>query len=80
MPDGHPPISTIFRTGRLLAPSMPVSSSALPASLLIGARLYRPSREALLAIFERNGQSGLPGYAPGRELNLVLGTVRINIA
>ncbi len=27
----HPPISTIRRTGRLLAPSMPVSSSTLPA-------------------------------------------------
>ncbi len=27
----QPPRSTIFRTGRLLAPSMPVSSSALPA-------------------------------------------------
>jgi hypothetical protein len=27
---GHPSSSTIFRTGRLLAPSMPVSSSTLP--------------------------------------------------
>ena len=30
-PSASPPISTIRRTGRLLAPSMPVSSSALPA-------------------------------------------------
>ena len=31
LPRGQPS-STIFRTGRLLTPSMPVSSSALPAS------------------------------------------------
>ena len=59
---------------------MPVNSSALPASLLTGAGLSRPSREALLAIFERNAQGGLPGHAPERELNLVPGAVRINIA
>jgi len=31
MPDDHPPISTIFRTGLLLAASMPVSNSTCPA-------------------------------------------------
>ena len=30
--EGYPTISTIHRTGRLLAPSMPVSSSARPGS------------------------------------------------
>ena len=49
--------------------------ACLPVYLL-GAR---PSREALLAIFERNAQYGLPWRAPGRERNLMRSAARISI-